>query len=193
MVVLSESYLDNLEKTATELALKFDIAPGTFRRYVDDFHAQFGRRSNATEFLNVFYCQEPQIQYTIEYQNDHKELNFLDVTIKNNSNQSYDFTVYRKQAIAIVQIKPHSNICPNIAMEVFKRAKGFIYNVRALHICSENCLAQEIDFLINVFGEDGYSIKASEKFTKKYMNNIISKKEETNIETIKNDKIVKLP
>ena len=117
----------------------------------------------------------------------------MDVTISNNSNQSYDFTVYRKQAIAIVQIKPHSNICPNIAMEVFKRAKGFIYNVRALHICSENCLAQEIDFLINVFGDDGYSITASEKVTKKYMNNITSKKEETNIETIKNDKIVKLP
>ena len=163
MVVLSESYLENLEKTATELALRFDIAPGTFRRYVDDSHAQFGSRSNATEFLNVLYCQEPQIQYTTEYQNDHKELNFLDVTIKNNSNQSYDFTVYPKQAIAIVQIKPHSNICPNIAMGVFK---GALYNVRALQICSENYLAQEIDFLINVFGENGYSITASEKVIK---------------------------
>ena len=67
MIVLSESYLENLEKTATELALKFDIAPRTFRRYVDDFHAQFGSRINATEFLNVLYCQELQMQYTIEY------------------------------------------------------------------------------------------------------------------------------
>ena len=50
MVVLSESYLQYLEKNAIELALTFDIAPKTFRRYVDDSHARFGRRNNATEF-----------------------------------------------------------------------------------------------------------------------------------------------
>ena len=91
MVVLSESYLQNLEKNAIELALRFDIAPRTFRRYVDDSHARFGSRGNATEFLNVLNSQDPQIQYTIEYENEHKELNFLNVTIKNNLNQSYDF------------------------------------------------------------------------------------------------------
>ena len=36
MVVLSESFLQYLEKNAIELALTFDIAPKTFRRYVDD-------------------------------------------------------------------------------------------------------------------------------------------------------------
>ena len=44
MVVLSESYLQNLEKNAIELALRFDIAPKTFHRFVDDSHARFGRR-----------------------------------------------------------------------------------------------------------------------------------------------------
>ena len=48
--------------------------------------------------------------------------------------------------------------------------KGFLS--RALHICSENYLAQEIDFLINVFAENGHSITVLEKVTKKYMNNI---------------------
>ena len=90
--------------------------------------------------------------------------------------------------ITNVQIKPHFNICPNMAMGIFK---GFLS--RALHICSENYLAQEIDFLINVFAENGHSITVLEKVTKKYMNNITSKKEKVNIETIKNDKIVKLP
>ena len=88
MVVLSESYLQYLEKNTIELALTFDIAPKIFRGYVDDSHAQFGSRNNATEFLNVLNSQEPQIKYTIEYENDHKELNFLDVTIRNNLNQS---------------------------------------------------------------------------------------------------------
>ena len=112
MVVLSESYLQYLEKKAIELALTFDIAPKTFRRYVDDSHARFGSRNNATEFLNVLNSQDPQIEYTIEYENDHKELNLLDVTIRNNLNQSYDFAVYRKPAIANVQIRPHFQHLP---------------------------------------------------------------------------------
>ena len=113
---------------------------------------------------------------------------FLGVTTKSDLNQSYDFAVYRKRVITNVQIKPHSNICPNIVMGVFK---GFLS--RALHICSENYLAEEIEFLINVFEENGHSIIVSEQVTTKYMNNITSKKKKVNIETIKNDKIVKLP
>ena len=77
MAVLSESYLPNLEKHTTELALTFGIAPKTFRWYVDDFHAQFGSRNNTTEFLNVFNSQDPPI----EYENDNRELNYLDVII----------------------------------------------------------------------------------------------------------------
>ena len=98
----------------------FYIAPKTFRRYVDNSHARFGSRSEATELFNVLNFQNQQIQYTIEYENEHKELNFLDVTIKNNSNHSYEFEVYRKLAIKNVQIKPRYNICPKIAMEGFK-------------------------------------------------------------------------
>ena len=109
MVALSESCLQNLEKNAIEFALRFDIAPKTFRRYIDHFHAHFGSRNNANEFLNFLNSQEPQI-YTIKHENEHQELNFLDVTIKNNLNQSYDFTVYSKPTITNVQIKPHSNI-----------------------------------------------------------------------------------
>ena len=141
MVALSESCLQNLEKNAIEFASRFDIAPKTFRRYIDDSRVRFGSRNNANEFLNFLNSQEPQIQYTIEYENEHKELNFLDVTIKNNLNQSYDFTVYSKPTITNVQIKPHSNICPNIVMGVFK---GFLSC--ALHICSENYLVQDTDF-----------------------------------------------
>ena len=86
MVVLSESYLQNLEKNAIELALRVEIAPKPFHRYVDDSHARFGSRSNATEFLNVLNSPDAQIQYTLEYVNKHKELNVLNVAIKNNLN-----------------------------------------------------------------------------------------------------------
>ena len=108
MVVLSESYLQNLEKNAIELALTFDIAPKTFRRYVDDSHARFGSRSSATEFLNVLNSQDLQIQYTIEYENDHKELNFSEVTIRKKLNHSYDFAVYRLDKTAFQHLLKHS-------------------------------------------------------------------------------------
>ena len=53
-------------------------------------------------------------------------------------------------------------------------------------------LSQEIEFLINVFAENGHSFTVLEKVTKECMNNTTSVKEKVNIETNKNDKIVKL-
>jgi hypothetical protein len=50
-----------------------------------------------------------------------------------------------------VQVKPESSHDPRILRGIFK---GFVY--RAISICSEKYLTQEIDFLINVFVENGY-------------------------------------
>ena len=86
----------------------------------------------------------------------------MDVAINSNLNQSYNFPVYREPAITNVNIKLHSDIYANIAMEVFK---GFLS--RALHICSEKYLAQETwKFEINVFVENGHGITVLEKATK---------------------------
>ena len=61
--------------------------------------------------------------------------------------------------------------------------QGFLS--RALHLCSEIYLAQEIKLLIKVFVENGHSITVFEKSRKK--ENI-----KENIDTVKNDKTVKL-
>ena len=119
MVVLSEGYLQNPEKHAIKLALKFSIAPKTFRKYIDDSYARFGRRKNATEFLNVLNSRNPQIQYTIEYKNDNTELNFLNESIMNNLKYSLDLAKYRKPAITSVWIKPHSNIYISISYFIY--------------------------------------------------------------------------
>ena len=50
-----------------------------------------------------------------------------------------------------MQVKPESSHDPRILRGIFK---GFVY--RAISICSEKYLTQEIDFLINVFVENGY-------------------------------------
>ena len=51
----------------------------------------------------------------------------------------------------------------NVSVSVFK---GFLY--RAYKICSERYINEEIQFLIDVFTENGYEGKILEKITKHY-------------------------
>ena len=40
--------------------------------------------------------QDSSVQYTIEFENNRKQLNFLDITITNNGTNSYDFKIFQK-------------------------------------------------------------------------------------------------
>ena len=96
MVVLSESYLQHLEHKAIAEALAIQIQPKTFKRHVDDSHARFTSKHHANTFQEILNKQDPAIQYTIEYENGNKSLNFLDINITNTINNKYEFKVYRK-------------------------------------------------------------------------------------------------
>ena len=50
MVVLSESYVQNLEQKAIAEVLTLNLAPTTYRRYVDDTHARFDLRDSLASF-----------------------------------------------------------------------------------------------------------------------------------------------
>ena len=121
MVVLSECYLQRIEHMSITQALTLNLAPKTFKRFVDDSHARFSNREQSLQFLDILSSQDPSIQYTIEFENENKQLSFLDVTITNTGNNSYDFKIFRKTSITNAQIKPTSNIPPHIAMGIFKR------------------------------------------------------------------------
>ena len=53
MVVLSESYVQNLEQKATAEALTLNLAPTTYIRCIDDTHARFGSKEQSREFQNI--------------------------------------------------------------------------------------------------------------------------------------------
>ena len=154
MVVLSECSLQRIEHISITQALILNLAPKTFKRFVDDSHARFNNREQSLQFLDILNSQDPSIQYTIEFENENKQLSFLDVTITNTGNNSYDFKIkiFRKTSITNVQIKPDSSIAPHMAMGVFK---GFLS--RAYKICTEKYLQSEIDFLIDIFTENGHN------------------------------------
>ena len=153
MVVLAESFLQTLEKNALNIArsLPNQCGPITHRRYVDDTHDRFYDKPMSQQFLAILNQQEPRVQYTAEYENEEKELNYLDVTTKNTCTGSYIFKVFRKDAITEVQVKPTSCHDRTTLDGIFK---GFLS--RAKGICSPAFLQDEINFLINVFVENGY-------------------------------------
>ena len=122
--------------------------------------------------------QDCRIQYTMEKESDEKLLEFLDIKVMNNGNGRYEFDVYRKKAITNVQLKPSSAHDPKIILGVFK---GFVH--RAIKICSEHYVEKELEFLVQVFIENGYK----ENDLKKAMNEIKSKLDQQNTATQDNN------
>ena len=75
--------------------IKIQIQAKTYKRYVDNSHARFTSRHHANTFQEVLNKQDPAIQYTIEYENGNKSLNFLDINVTNAINNKYEFKVHR--------------------------------------------------------------------------------------------------
>jgi len=163
MVVMAEGYLQVLEEKAMQGALLNNISIKTYRRYVDDSHARFESKDCSMKFLDVLNQQDPQIQYTMEEQSEADQLSFLDVTVINNKEGRYDFKIHRKEAITNVQIQKSSSVNPQLVFGVFK---GFL--ARAMRICSPQHLEQEIQFLIQVFVENGHEAKRLEEIAASY-------------------------
>ena len=95
MVVISEAFLQRLEDKAIREALATNLAPLTYKRYVDDSHATFETVYQSHSFLNTLNKQNIAIQYTMEKEDQSQKLNFLDVTIINTGAGKFDLKIYR--------------------------------------------------------------------------------------------------
>ena len=184
MVVIAEGYLQFIEKNAMDVALVANVAPKTFKRYVDDSHARFDTCEEMVKFHQILNEQDERIQYTIENEVD-GGIAFLDVKLQNNRDGKYEFQVYRKDAITNVQIKPTSSVDPKMYIGVFK---GFL--ARAIRICSDQHLKDEVEFLIKVFIENGYSEIVLRNTSQKYLENRSNSRESIDQTT---QKVVKIP
>ena len=129
MVAISEAFLQRLEDRAMQEALVTNLAPLTYKRYVDDSHARFETVHQSHSFLNILNSQNKVIQYKMEKEDQSRKLNFLDVTIINTGKGKYEFKIHRKNAVTNVQIKPHSYVNPALIRDIFK---GFVSRARKL-------------------------------------------------------------
>ncbi|XP_065678099.1 uncharacterized protein LOC136093107 [Hydra vulgaris] len=99
MVVMAEAFLQNIERKALNIAIIHTSEPKSYKRYVDDCHARFASIKQQQMFLNILNKQHPAIKYTVELENDLKQLNFLDINITNLGSNTYEFQIHRKEAI----------------------------------------------------------------------------------------------
>ncbi|XP_065684582.1 uncharacterized protein LOC136096903 [Hydra vulgaris] len=185
MVVIAEAFLQNIERKALNIATICTCEPKTFVRYVDDCHARFNSIKQQQMFLNILNEQNPAIKYTVELENHQKQLNFLDVNITNTMHGAYEFQIHRKEAITNIQLKPNSNINPNIITCVFK---GFLCREKSL--CSQKYLKQEIDFLIEMFVENGHNKNNLINIARNFLKNELKN---TNYKPTDNQPFIKLP
>ena len=172
-VVMAEAFLQVKEKQAINMALHSNppVRLKSFVRYVDDSHARFPHLDEALLFKNILNQQHPNIQYTIECEDENKTLNFLDIKIINDNSGKYKFNIHRKNAITNIQVKPTSNHDPKILNGIFK---GFVH--RAFTLCSETYIDQELQFLVAMFVENGYE----KQHLKKLITEIKQRRTQTN-------------
>ena len=119
MVVISEAFLKCLEDRSLQEALATNLAPLTYKRYVDDRQERFETVHQSHSFLNILNKQNKAIKHTMEKEDQSRKLNFFHVTIINTVARKYEFKIHRKIAITNVQIKPHSYVNP--ALESFSK------------------------------------------------------------------------
>ena len=81
MVILFECYLQRSEHVSIKQALKLNMTPNTFTRFFDDIHASFNAMDQSLQFLDIPNSKDQSTQYTIEFENENKQLSFLDVAI----------------------------------------------------------------------------------------------------------------
>ena len=183
MVVLAESFLQTIEKRAINIAINkpIPVNPITHKRYVDDTHDRFKNKQLSEEFLKILNNQEPRIQFEAEYEDENKTLNFLDIKIINTTNGYYEFKIHRKDAITNIQIKPDSSHDEKVKDGVFK---GYISRAKA--ICSPKYINDVINFIKQVFIDNGYDKDKLEKLINDMKSTKTKKK-------VKQPKYVSLP
>jgi hypothetical protein len=162
MGVTADLYMEQHEMNAVRTS---EDAPSDQARYVDDYISRMEDENNADRYLNHLNSLEPEIQFTIEKEENNK-ISVLDLQIeKDLANSRLVFDVHYKPTCTNIQVKKRSN-----HPEACKKGiiKGFADRNRRL--CSQEKLVDAQKFTEKVFVANGFSprevkdaMKAKEK------------------------------
>ena len=128
-----------------------NFKPVFYRRYIDDTFILFKDPSHIPKFREYLNKQHPNIQFTSEVENN-RILNFMDISIKRNQDDSFTTSVYRKETFTGLATN-YLSFVPNI----FKINAVNTRIHRAHKICSSMALiSTEMEFLTKYFAGNRY-------------------------------------
>ena len=145
--VLSNIFMEYFEQFLLPSIVDFNIV---WYRYVDDVFAVLPGDIDIGRFLSQLNNLSPTINFKVENEFNNA-LNFLDVTIHRDSNNSPRFSIYRKPTHSNLYIHSFSNHANNVKL-------GAITSIflRAYRLCDPEFIDQEIAFITKVFSQLGY-------------------------------------
>ena len=131
-----------------------------YDRYVDDTFAFHTTKEHSVEFLEKLNSLHPSLRFTCEHEDDNK-LPFLDVLmVRHGSTESISFStaVYRKPTFTGLYTRWDSFSCRRYKINLIRSLVS-----RAVKICSEDTLENEIEQLRQILANNGYPSNVVER------------------------------
>ncbi|CAH8670780.1 unnamed protein product [Schistosoma curassoni] len=129
-------------------------------RYMDDTFVVCDNNIDLDDILHTFNSCHPSIDFTLEREQD-QSIPFLDVRLMRTSNGSLKRSIFRKQTW-------NGQLTNFYSWVPLSRKRNLIHSLchRIHHICSTECINEELAFLKKTLTENGYP----ERFVEKNMN-----------------------
>ena len=121
-----------------------------YKRYVDDILCMAEETVDLQELLRCFNSVHNNINFTLECEKD-KQINFLDVLLTRRSDGSFKRAIHRKATWNDQYLHFSSFIPMRMKRNLIHCLTG-----RAMKICTDDAINDELKFLRNLFTANGY-------------------------------------
>ena len=150
--ILADIFMSNLEKKLNKFSSN---KPALWIRYVDDVFCIFTVQQNISDFFSRINRWHPNIRFTKEDEVD-KKLAFLDVLVlRDETNDKYTTTLYRKPTNTNLYLLFESNQCRRYKIGLIRTL-----TIRILRICSNDEQKQiELTTMKKTLINNGYPYK----------------------------------
>ena len=123
--------------------------PFSYLQYVDDTFVSFKSRSDALEFFDTLNQLHSSLSFTMEEESN-GQLPFLDVLVER-GDSSFLTSIYRKPTFTGLYLDWHSFVSKSRKLNLIR-----CLSYRALNICSECKIENELKAIKDIFIDNGY-------------------------------------
>ncbi|XP_011860821.1 PREDICTED: uncharacterized protein LOC105557975 [Vollenhovia emeryi] len=177
--IIANIFMEHFEN---EILKKAPLKPSTWFRYVDDTFVIWNHgRETLPQFLTFINSQHPNIQFTMETEQD-SQIPFLDVMVRRNENGTLSHNVYRKPTHTDRYLHANSHHHPAQMNSVIS---SLVH--RALSNSEPTALDGELNHLHRTLTMNGYSSRNINRAIKKLTNKESGQNNTTTPETERED------